>query len=56
MSLKTLAVVRQEPRPEKLRKIPLYDQGSKSWACRNGQCLACTKLTCSCGCGHQEKK
>jgi len=53
--IKTLAVVRQEPRPEKLRKIPLYGKGEPSWGCQRGRHWQCTKLTCSCEC-HGEGK
>lgn len=53
MTLRTLGVVRQEPTPEKLRKVPLYGQGTKSWACKNDLHSQCSKLSCSCECGHR---
>lgn len=54
MTLRTLGVVRQEPKkPDRLRKIPLYGQGTLSWACKNGTCAQCTKLSCPCECGHK---
>jgi len=54
--IKTLAVVRQEPRPEKLRKIPLYGKGEPSWGCQRGRHWQCTKLTCSCECHGEGQK
>lgn len=53
MTMRTLGVVRQEPRPERLRKVPLYGKGTLSWACKKGLHPQCTKLSCSCECGHK---
>lgn len=50
MNVKTIAVVKQEGTPERLRKTPAYGKGAVSWACSHERCGHCTKLTCSCEC------